>query len=1076
MGGTVLINSSTGKPEWVDSAHVKEAVERGSHYSKTGRVNVTSDYTGSNYNTTVAGSATQRGITPESQGEEIKRDYTAAENAKYDNGYDKFLAATEGFASSLTFGASDILTDDYASRKRAEVNSGWRTFGEVVGIVAPAIATGGASIEAKAGVEGLKTAEKSLLSKAVGGVLKNTPAGLASRAGIKAGEKVGARLVEGSVKQRIAAAAVESAVEGAMWNTGQTLSDAIIEDKELSAEALLGSAAEGAGFGGAVGGGFAAAGAAIKAFKGRKPVAHALFDLESEVSTAFRQKMVGSAAEAVDYAAQFQQKLDALDILARRGPKGNEAFKQWDAANEAFSGYKKANAGYRKMLGLKAGHTAEEAEKALKDLMKRGSKNDIIAFAKKLDDLHSATAAVDDLLGGGNKFLDDGLRKPEDLVGGYELPPRVADDKNVPPWNRKTISSPEEQKVWEMGPATSKKTEQGIGGEARAPKSRDPEAGIKTGVYSEADHAAIMREKFGPKEPEVRFADFPADAIPGHTEGRIAGMSAEELAAPLSVRDSQIIETVLKQLDDPDSVLSEGFAIGFDRVGAKQEGKTLNDYAAAISAASHKDQEKVLKALAKTEPDLAAKLNAIVDNNFQTKVGNAKGKFPDPVPNYQGGRAGGMNRNVSTPGMGQYGDMPPLPFIADYQNRANAISNEIMDNAARRAAEPMSGFSARKYSDEVADLAGSLKDEYGAKFNAMDTLYVADALGMDVNKVPVLGPVADSFLKLWVFYRMGGMIGKSKVVKSAGKSRLVKDILEHVIARKAGGFGGKQGGVIGAVAGYQAGRAGARAALDGVGNIGAHTESLTGRIRGAVDKVLTPGVKKLIKKTSVPAYFKLSSATYSVPLDTDPKDDYGRIAAQLERSANDQGSLEAYLNTKYEDARILDAGLADAIITAQKAQYQYLYGILPKPPISWPQGMKWAPPASEMIEFKNAAAILANPRMVLDRLEDGTLTKSELDHTAKLWPAIHNKIVEATMDKIQDFEKLSVPQKKMVSLITGQTLVPSVDPWLISYTQEQYAKAKNEEESHNATMAGANSVKAGTATPGQQYGLGPKGN
>src|SRR5689334_21665629 len=98
----------------------------------------------------------------------------------------------------------------------------------------------------------------------------------------------------------------------------------------------------------------------------------------------------------------------------------------------------------------------------------------------------------------------------------------------------------------------------------------------------------------------------------------------------------------------------------------------------------------------------------------------------------------------------------PLPFIAEYQNRANQISNELAQRAQKSA--PLSGFNARKYSDDVNDLANQLKDEHGAKFNAMDTLYVADALGMDVNKVPVVGPVADSFLKLWVFYRMGGMI------------------------------------------------------------------------------------------------------------------------------------------------------------------------------------------------------------------------------------------------------------------------------------------------------------------------------
>lgn len=923
MGGAVLINSSTGKPEWVDSAHVKEAVENGSHYSKTGRVNVKSTETGASYNTSVKGSQ-QVGIEAESVGAEIKRDYDEAERARFDNPYDKFVAATEGFASSITFGAADILMDDYSTRMRADVNSGWRTFGEVTGIIAPTVATLGTStVVGNVAKEGA-----GLLKGALKNALAHTPAGIGSRIATKAGEKLGTKLLEGSIRQKVAAAAVESAVEGAMWNTGQQLSEAIIEDKEFSAEALLGSITEGAAYGASIGGAFAGAGAAIKAFKGRKGKnVHALFDLDSDVSHAFRNKMAGSADEAIRYGDDFSQRLQDLNLLALRGGKADDFNQQFIAAQKGMKEYDKAKDGYRKMLGLKPGHSAQEAQDALYELMKKGGKNDIIEFAKRLDGLHSATAKVDDLLRVEGK-LDDSLLQKTDEVGGYQLPPRSADELRPP-----RELSDEDMLAW-------------------------------AGEQSARDKAA------------------------------------KSLRAKMA--------------------------------GAKDE--------AADSF-----------------------LNPPSD-----KTGNLRGPAKaQPI--------GGMKRDLGTmplqtnPG----GNISPIPHIAEYANQANTLRNQIAQQAHARSANYAGSFSPRKYTDEIQDLADNIKDEHGAKFKAMDGLYIADALGMDVNKVPVLGPVADSFLKLWVFYRMGGMIGNSKIVQKGGKSRLAREVLEHAIAAKAGNIAYKKGGAAGGAAGYQVGKFGVRAALDGIGNIGAHTSKMGDRIRSAVDKVMTPGVKKTIKKATPALVFQLSNAAYSAPLDTDPKDDYGRIAAQLERSAHDQGSLQNYLNSKYEDARILDAGLADELVKRTMAQMQYLEKKLPKAPVTWPMGMPWKPPASEMVAFKQAAAIHANPSIIMDKMEAGTLQQTEVEDLAALWPAVHAQLLDKVMDSIHNVGALGTKEKKVVSIITGTTLVSSVDPWLISYTQESFKKAKNEEESHNATIAGANSVKAGTATPGQQYGMGP---
>lgn len=1067
MGGAVLINSSTGKPEWVDAAHIDDAVKSGSHYSKTGRVNVKSDYTDTTYNIKPEAIRTQYETTPESVGVEIKRAYDAAERAKYDTTYDRFLATAEGFASSLSLGLADPLMDDYSTRMRSDVHSGWRSFGEIAGVIAPAIATAGGSAAAQAGIQGGKSLIKSTVKK----VLANTPAGIASRAGIKAGEKVAGKMVEGTIRRKLSQAAVEAAVEGAMWNTGQQLSEAIIEDKEFSAEALLGSALEGGLFGGAIGGGFAAAGAGIKAWKNRKAKdVHALFDLDSDVSKGFRQRMASMADEAIQHGnglakdgdaiyPGFKTRLGNMEVLAAREAEAGIKKGPWaqriKEADEAIAQYEKAKEGYRRMLGLKPGHSVEEAEDALKRLMQQGGKNDIIKFARRLDDLHNATAKADEILRIEGKL--DNLKHPEDLVGGYEL-------GYVPPSQKADTLS----------------------GKAKGGYNyKDYIAQAKAGkAVSQTDEFTGVQGVTSPDGFRVGF-----DRVPSDTDiwGKPAVLDQNQIVTLNNALDTIVGKANPELKEEILEIVGRGKhgTLKLAKPGVKKiaDEVTVQDYAAAINAVADKTSPdlaaKLAAALEKTEPDLAAKLNAAIDGGVQTKVGAIKpgkpGAFPPPVQKeYEGGRAGGMKRPIE-------GTQPPIdpeqhmPFIAEYQNKANAIKNQILQNAQDYSGKTPR-FEPKAFSDDVAEWAEQLKDEHGAKFRAMDGLFVADALGMDIDKIPVLGPVADSFLKMWVFYRMGGMIAGSKVQKVGGKNRLMKEVLAHAVAAKAGVMANKKAGVMAGAGAYQAVKHGVRAGIDGIGAIGQKTGEMTGRIRGAIDKILTPGAKRVIKKAIPPTYIQLSNVHYSVPLDTDPKDEYGRIAAELERSAHDKGALQNYLNEHFEDIRILDAGLADAVVKARMDQFQYLEGLLPKPPISWPMGMKWAPPASEMVDFKQAAAILANPTLVIDKLEAGVLTKRDMEHAAKLHPRIHAKILEETMNKIEDFDKLDTNQKKMVSILTGQPMTPSDDPWLIAYTQEKYMKEKNEEESHNATVAGANSVKAGTATPGQMYGLGPRHN
>jgi ADP-ribosyltransferase exoenzyme len=131
----------------------------------------------------------------------------------------------ESALDTATFGGYGALTDviwgdDYteARRERREANPEAGIAGTIAGAVAPALLSGGGG--------------------AAGALARATPAGMASR--------LGARIAEGGV----ARAATGYAVEGALYGAGHVLSESILYDKELSAEAFLAGAKEGALWGG----------------------------------------------------------------------------------------------------------------------------------------------------------------------------------------------------------------------------------------------------------------------------------------------------------------------------------------------------------------------------------------------------------------------------------------------------------------------------------------------------------------------------------------------------------------------------------------------------------------------------------------------------------------------------------------------------------------------------------------------------------------------------------------------------------------------------------------------------------
>lgn len=191
----------------------------------------------------------------------------AKADAEYGGLKGQAIAAGLGTARGLTLGASDYAAtkvgDLFGKRKEAaealkgyeEANPYTSKGFEIAGAVAPALLSGGVGAEAEGasllarGARAAGTIPKALYG--AGRVAEDVAAGVVGTE---------AKSLLGRTAQKAIQHAAGAAVEGAGFGAGQELSDAAINNHELTAEKFWAGAGKGALLGGALGGGLGAAG------------------------------------------------------------------------------------------------------------------------------------------------------------------------------------------------------------------------------------------------------------------------------------------------------------------------------------------------------------------------------------------------------------------------------------------------------------------------------------------------------------------------------------------------------------------------------------------------------------------------------------------------------------------------------------------------------------------------------------------------------------------------------------------------------------------------------------------------
>lgn len=184
--------------------------------------------------------ALSAGFKLEQRGAGAERAKAEGEASQYGGARDAIAAGVLGTARGATFGLSDVILrgagEDEEARNLKRAFPVTSTVTEIGGAVAPAILSGGAG--------------------GVGAIARLSPAGATARLALGATERLAGAAP--GVARYAGAAAAGGAVEGALQNAGSYVSEVALKNKELSAEGFVGSAGQGALFGGVAGGAIAA--------------------------------------------------------------------------------------------------------------------------------------------------------------------------------------------------------------------------------------------------------------------------------------------------------------------------------------------------------------------------------------------------------------------------------------------------------------------------------------------------------------------------------------------------------------------------------------------------------------------------------------------------------------------------------------------------------------------------------------------------------------------------------------------------------------------------------------------------
>lgn len=398
--------------------------------------------------------------------------------------------------------------------------------------------------------------------------------------------------------------------------------------------------------------------------------------------------------------------------------------------------------------------------------------------------------------------------------------------------------------------------------------------------------------------------------------------------------------------------------------------------------------------------------------------------------------------------------------------------------------------------DTIAAKLGAVPEagERFAGLSSIDLLAAANQAGVvDVNDIPVVGPVADLLLKGRLLFHTGpGMLGagaraalpgmvargvKGGRLRTAFRNSIQRSVSINAargsMLKKAGaalipGFAGKVvgdigGGLHGAIAG-----ASAKSAFDGLAGIGVAAEKSARALEHKIAASVTSFIKaKRVARKLVPASVTILDKVHfggaSPKQSKRGQTPYQKRAAELREAMANLPATQHHLATTLEPIRQASPQLFDLMYQTAMRRLKFLAMKLPRNPGqgSMINGYRdYEPPRYEQMRFARYVAAAESPLSVLDNLAAGAVTPEEVEALKAIYPETFRATQLFLVQYLPTHaDQVGYDRRVQLGILFGVAADSSMRPDFVQSIQQLYAQEAQKELNASAQVRSSASAK-----------------
>jgi hypothetical protein len=381
-----------------------------------------------------------------------------------------------------------------------------------------------------------------------------------------------------------------------------------------------------------------------------------------------------------------------------------------------------------------------------------------------------------------------------------------------------------------------------------------------------------------------------------------------------------------------------------------------------------------------------------------------------------------------------------------------AAGQEVVERVAGQGDQALASAT-----EQVAERAQSA----GLKISKTDILAAANALGVPIEDVPVVGSPLDMALKAHIALRMAGQAGLTKasgglvkMAEHAAESALGSGVVSGLKAALGGGLGGTAGKVQGIAGSYSR------------------------RVADGIDAFIKGRGGKAAKAAAIPAAVK---ALGIVSYDGDgqrqkqsPSEALKSRRSELARAMSNPEATRRDIHERLSGIRAVDMKLGDQMESLAMRRLEFLAARMPKNPGLGPSIGKgsldrYQPSDAELSKFARYVAAAEDPGRVIDELKAGRLTTESVEVLREVYPEMYQDVQRHIIERVTEMQTaLSYPQRLQLGILFAVPVDSILRPEMVAALQSSYNQEPDTQGGMSGAPANLGSVKKPEPTRAQR--------